>query len=71
MAPRIQIHKRYQVLRRNHKAYVICNTSDRSNSNHADANFLGTGLALCGVLPDNYTEKQWNQLMKLKSTPAL
>lgn len=39
--------------------YVLCDPQSRTNSNHRDADFMGTGLALCGRLKPGQSLENW------------
>jgi hypothetical protein len=49
--------RNYKVLLVNGKAHIICNSSDRLG--HKNANYMGTGKALCGILSPGETLSAW------------
>lgn len=46
------------------RLHVICESKERKGNLHRDANYMGTGKALCGVLKKGQTLEEW---MKNKS----
>jgi len=40
----------YKVIEVGRYRHVLCSVKSRENSLHADANYRGTGMGLCGVL---------------------
>ena len=42
-----------------HKKYVLREAEPRKNSTHDNANFMGTGMALCGILKEGESLETW------------
>jgi hypothetical protein len=63
--------KKYTVIPVMGHLHVICQQSDRSSAirsdgsrTHRDANYMNTGLALCGVIKKTHTLQQWIELKR-------
>lgn len=51
--------KNYQIINVSKRQHVLTAASTREGTIFPEANYLGTGLALCGVLKKDQTLEKW------------
>lgn len=56
--------KNYSTINVQGRVHVLCDAKSRSNTHFPDANYLGTGKALCGVLERGESLEEWNGRFK-------
>jgi len=62
-----KLMKEYTIMNTNNARYVLC---ERKRDDGEDANFMGTGLALTGILEDNESLKDFIEF-RLRMRPVI